>query len=64
MEIKELQEHIDKRLDGLEAKLDALVPRVATHSEIIDGLKTFNRYLVTVFLSIVGFLAVAFFKKG
>jgi hypothetical protein len=64
MEVKELQEHIDKRLDALEFKIDRMVPTVAMHSAKIAGLKTFNKYVVSVFLSVVGFLALAFFNKG
>lgn len=64
MEIKELQEHIDRRLDRLERKIDSVVPTVASHAEAIRSLKGFVKYGITVFLAASGFLAAAFFNKG
>jgi len=63
MDVKELQSHLDKRLDSVEDKLDQIVPAVATHAEQIKALQGFAKYGIMIFITVAGFFAAAYFGK-
>lgn len=61
MDIRDLQTHVDKRFDHLESKLDTLLPEVFAHKQRLVYLEGFSKIIITILISIAGFLALAYF---
>ncbi len=62
MNLEQLRQHLDGRLDKLEDKLDNHLERISKAETTIDHLKGSAKISITVLLSITAYLAKEFFK--
>lgn len=62
MEIKDLRDHLDQRIDRLETKLDDHLSRISKAEESIEWLKGHVRISISVLLVFVTGLVGAFYK--
>lgn len=68
MDERQLQEHLDSRFDGLDRKLERVETKLDNHLErlsraeaSIEWLKGNTKIIITVILTVAGFLAASLF---
>lgn len=62
MEIKDLRDHLDERIDRLENKLDDHLGRISKAEESIEWLKGHVKVSISILLAFVTGLVGAFYK--
>lgn len=62
MEIKDLRDHLDDRIDRLETKLDDHLGRISKAEESIEWLKGHVKISISVLLAFISGLVGAFYK--
>jgi chaperonin cofactor prefoldin len=55
---------VDKRLERVEEKLDDHLSRLSTAEASIEWLRGHAKLSITIILSVAGFLASLYFRKG
>ncbi|MFW7382370.1 MAG: hypothetical protein ACOH5I_26470 [Oligoflexus sp.] len=56
MELRDLQEHIDKRIDKLEAKLDKHITVITTNEADLAWVKGSVKITITLAIAMIGWL--------
>lgn len=62
MDIRDLREHLDNRIDRLETKLDDHLDRISKAEESIHWLKGHVKISISVLLAFITGLVGAFYK--
>lgn len=57
-------DNVDKRLERVEEKLDDHLSRLSTAEASIEWLRGHAKLSITIILSVAGFLASLYFRKG
>lgn len=63
MDVNGLREHIDKRFDRFEEKLDGHTERLARNEADVSWLKGSTKIIVAIVMSAAGFLASLYFTS-
>lgn len=62
MDLKRLQEHVDKRFDKIEEKLDSFARQTIDHANDLKWVKGHVTWIITLIVAVSGFFLTLYFK--
>jgi hypothetical protein len=61
MDLNELQEHVDRRFDRIEDKLDTYIPLTTQATSDMEWVKGYVKFSLVTVIGILGYLLSQFF---